>query len=135
MSCAGRPDGLMDRYRIVPARKAYQVVATRRMFDEDRTDARIRRNHELLEQAFVVCEMARQLRMEHFLITLRAQEMQPLIRENRRYRRIALGKHDPLVLRPLIERWGRRSRRTCRGRLASADVVEIRSEVRDCVAV
>ena len=39
MSCAGRPDGLMDRYRIVPARKAYQVVATRRMFDEDRTDA------------------------------------------------------------------------------------------------
>ena len=33
MSCTDRPDGLiicqdMDRYRIIPARKAYQVVAT-----------------------------------------------------------------------------------------------------------
>ena len=45
-------------------------------------------------------------------MTLQALETRPLIRSNRRYRHIAKGKHDPLVLVPREGKQPRRHKRT-----------------------
>ena len=70
------------------------------MTGENRIDILIERNHDLLEHAEAARRKAQQLKAEHLLITARALETRPLVRSNRHYRRIAMGKHDALVLMP-----------------------------------
>ena len=83
---------------------------------DDQIDALIGRNRDLLEQAEAARQKAQRLKAEHHLITSRALETRPLARSNRRYRRIALGRHDPLVLVP---HEGKQPRRTKKADLAS----------------
>ena len=70
------------------------------MTGDNRIDILIERNRVLLEQAEAARQKAQQLKAEHHLIVSRALETRPLVRSNRRYRRIAMGKHDALVLMP-----------------------------------
>ena len=76
--------------------KSYACCTT----GDNRIDILIERNRVLLEQAEAARQKAQQLKAEHHLIVSRALEMRPLVRSNRRYRRIAMGKHDALVLMP-----------------------------------